>query len=86
MKILPIYNVFHEAIGYDNGQLKGRNTVFNARRLGIPNNTALFANLEGISEIDEAWIMGWVASLFPAGYHPGIYHDPVRKTCSRLSN
>jgi hypothetical protein len=77
MKVLPIYNVFTEAIGYSNGQITARNAVYNARRLGIPSNVALFANVEGFFNVDEAWIRGWVESLFPTGYRPGIYHDPV---------
>ncbi len=77
MKVLPIYNVFTEALGYANGQLTARNAVFNARRLGIPDNTALFANVERFFEVDEAWIRGWVESLYPTGYRPGIYHDPI---------
>mgnify|MGYP005839672859 CR=1 FL=1 len=77
MKVLPIYNVFSEAIGYQKGQIAARNAVFNARRLGIPNNIVLFANVEKFFEVDEAWIRGWVESLYPTGYRPGIYHDPV---------
>ncbi|MFT4415204.1 glycoside hydrolase domain-containing protein [Fredinandcohnia humi] len=77
IKVLPIYNVFTEATGYSRGQIAARNAVFNARRLGIPNNVALFANVERFFAVDEAWIRGWVESLFPTGYRSGIYHDPV---------
>ena len=77
MKVLPIYNVFSEAVGYSKGQIAARNAVYNARRLGIPNNIALFANVERFFDVDEAWIRGWVESLYPTGYRPGIYHDPT---------
>ncbi|MCA1029819.1 DUF1906 domain-containing protein [Bacillus timonensis] len=77
MKILPIYNVFSEAIGYSKGQIAARNAVFNARRLGIPPNTALFANVERFFKVDSDWILGWVESIYPSGYRSGIYHDPV---------
>lgn len=77
IKILPIYNVFSDAVGYEKGQIAARNAVFNARRLAIPNNVALFANVERFFAVDEAWIRGWVESIYPSGFRPGIYHDPV---------
>ncbi|MFS0861295.1 glycoside hydrolase domain-containing protein [Fredinandcohnia sp. 179-A 10B2 NHS] len=75
IKILPIFNVIIEATGYDRGQIAARNAVFNARRLGIPNNVGLFANVK--RSVDEAWIRGWVESIIQSGYRPGIYHIPV---------
>lgn len=78
IKILPIYNVFSDATGYAKGQLAARNAVFNARRLGFPNNIALFANIERFFDVDEAWIRGWVESIYPTGFRPGIYHDPIQ--------
>lgn len=77
IKILPIYNDFSEETGYDKGQIGARNAVFNARRLGIPNNVGLFANVERFVAVDEAWIRGWVESIIQSGYRPGIYHNPV---------
>ncbi|MCH1623965.1 glycoside hydrolase domain-containing protein [Ferdinandcohnia quinoae] len=78
IKVLPIYNVFSEAIGYSRGQIAARNAVFNARRLGIPNNTAIFANVEHFFEVDEGWLRGWVESMYPTGFRSGIYNDPVK--------
>ncbi|MEH7382341.1 glycoside hydrolase domain-containing protein [Bacillus sp. JJ1533] len=82
IKVLPIYNVFSDATSFEKGQLAARNAVFNARRLGIPNNVALFANIERFYAVDEAWIRGWVESIYPTGYRPGIYHDPVEGSFS----
>jgi hypothetical protein len=78
IKVLPIYNVFTEAVGYEKGRVAARNAVFNAKRLGIPTDIALFANVENFFEVDSTWIRGWVESLYPTGYRPGIYHDPVK--------
>jgi len=78
VKVLPIYNAFREAVGYRNGQLAARNAVFHARRLGIPKNIAIFANIEDYFSVNEAWIRGWVETLFPTGYRPGIYADPTK--------
>ncbi|MEH7234919.1 glycoside hydrolase domain-containing protein [Bacillus sp. JJ1562] len=77
IKVLPIYYVFSDETGYEKGQLAARNAVFNARRLGIPNNVALFANIERFFAVDEAWIRGWVETISPTGYRPGIYSDPI---------
>jgi hypothetical protein len=77
-KVLPIYNVFTEAIGYEKGRIAARNAIFNARRLGIPKDIVLFANVENFFEVNSEWIRGWVESLYPTGYRAGIYHDPVK--------
>jgi hypothetical protein len=78
VKVLPIYNAFREAVGYANGQVAARNAVFHARRLGIPKNKALFANIEDFFAVDEAWIRAWVETLYPTDYRPGIYADPTK--------
>ncbi|WP_456275697.1 glycoside hydrolase domain-containing protein [Bacillus sp. AK128] len=77
-RVLPIYNVFTEAVGYDRGRIAARNAVFNAKRLGIPQDILLFANIENFFSVDSEWIRGWVENLYPTGYRAGIYHDPVK--------
>lgn len=77
VKILPIYNNFQTAIGYNAGQIVARNSIFHARRLGIPEGTVLFANIEKFFEVDEAWIRGWVETIYSSGYLSGAYHDPI---------
>lgn len=76
-KILPIYNAFREAIGYDQGKTVAINTLFHARRLGIPKGKVLFANVERFFRIDSDWILGFVDAFVPSGYRPGIYYDPA---------
>ncbi|MBA2874185.1 glycoside hydrolase domain-containing protein [Thermaerobacillus caldiproteolyticus] len=78
IKVMPIYNVFREAVGYANGQVAARNAIFHARRLGIPKNKVLFANIEDYFPVDEGWIRGWVETLYPTGYRPGLYADPTK--------
>ncbi|WP_134686605.1 glycoside hydrolase domain-containing protein [Brevibacillus migulae] len=78
IKILPIYNQFRAAVGFQRGQIVARNAVFHARRLRAPKGITLFANVERFFDIDEAWIRGWVDAMYPSGYRPGIYCDPVR--------
>ncbi|HJV45131.1 MAG TPA: glycoside hydrolase domain-containing protein [Bacillota bacterium] len=78
IKILPIYNAFRQAIGYQQGQITAQNALFHLGRLGVPKGTVCFGNIEHFFEIDEAWIRGWVDKFYPSGYRPGLYHDPVR--------
>ena len=76
-KILPIYNNFRSATGYEEGKTVAINTIFHARRLRIPEGKVLFANVEKFFPVDEAWIRGYVDTFLPSGYRPGIYHNPV---------
>lgn len=77
VKVLPIYNVFRKAVGYSQGRVAARNAIFHARRLGIPESTVLMANVERFFEVDADWIAGWVDAIYPSGYFPGFYFDPI---------
>jgi hypothetical protein len=77
IRILPVYSDFRDARGYSKGQVAARNAIHNAKLLGIPKNVVLFANVERFFAVDEAWIRGWVDTLFPSDYKPGFYNDPV---------
>jgi hypothetical protein len=73
IKVLPIYNVMNEAVGYDQALISARNAVYHARRLGLPRGTVLFAKVENLSNVDAAWIRGWVETLLSTGYRSGFY-------------
>lgn len=77
IRVLPIYNDFRAALTYRAGEITATNAIYHARRLGIPEGIRIFANVENFFDVDEAWIRGWVDTLFPSGYTPGFYHDPV---------
>ncbi|WP_017753523.1 glycoside hydrolase domain-containing protein [Calidifontibacillus oryziterrae] len=77
VKLLPIYNDFRSASGYREGQVAAQNAIFHARRLGIPNGTPIFANVERFFEVDSEWIRAWVETMYPSGYQSGFYHDPT---------
>ncbi|RBW69161.1 glycoside hydrolase domain-containing protein [Bacillus taeanensis] len=83
VKVLPIYNVFKEAVGYEKGKIAALNTLFHARRLGFPKDVYLFANVEKFFNVDEGWIRGWVDGIYPSGYRPGIYSDPSQESFNR---
>ncbi|WP_243387849.1 glycoside hydrolase domain-containing protein [Bacillus kexueae] len=80
VKILPIYNENKDAFGYEKGKVSARNAIFHARRLKVPKGVFLFANTEKFFSIDEAWIRGWVDTLYSSPYRPGIYADPSTDT------
>ena len=76
-KVMPIYNDFREAVGERNGRVVAQNAVYHANRLGFPKGTILYANVERFFDVDEAWIRGYVNSLYNTDFRAGIYHDPV---------
>ncbi|WP_139490931.1 glycoside hydrolase domain-containing protein [Brevibacillus dissolubilis] len=76
IKILPIYNNFRGAIGYNQGQLIARQAIARARVLQIPQGVTIFANIEKWFRADAAWLRGWVDAFFPSVYTPGFYANP----------
>lgn len=77
IKILPIYNNFSSATGYDNGKKAGQDAVNTAKALGIPSGVYLFADIEANYSADAGWIRGWYDALNASTYQPGIYENPV---------
>lgn len=49
---------------YERGKIAARNAIFHACRLGIPNNIAIFANIEDEFRVDEGWIRAWVDTFY----------------------
>jgi hypothetical protein len=76
VKIVPIYNNFNAAVGYRSGRVTAINATYQARKLGVPTGTFIFANIEKFFDVDESWIRGWVDAMIPSGFRPGIYADP----------
>ncbi len=76
-KVLPIYSNFSSATGAKQGRIVAQNAVFHAKRLGIPKERILFANVEKFFKVDANWISNYVDTLYNTDYKPGFYHDPV---------
>lgn len=76
-RVLPIYSNFNRATGYRDGKVVAQNTIYHAKRLGVPSGKVVFVNLEKSFEIDEDWIRGFVDGIYPSGFKPGLYHDPM---------
>ncbi|MEH7546503.1 glycoside hydrolase domain-containing protein [Neobacillus vireti] len=83
IKILPIFNHFTEAVGYDKGAAEAKEAIAYAQKIGIPKGVAIFADIEPTYPVDEAFIRGWVNTLASSPYKPGIYG--VITTDSELS-
>ena len=77
VKLLPIYNAFREAKGYGKGRKMAMDAVYHAKKLGIPEGTPLFADIEWFFPVDSGWIRGWTDAIFTSGYRSGIYNDPT---------
>lgn len=83
IKLLLIFNFFDNAAGFEKGRIIGRNAIYHARRLGIPKDKVIFIDIERYYDVDEAFIRGWVETLFYAGYRPGFFHDTVEGSFAR---
>ncbi|MGI6730767.1 MAG: glycoside hydrolase domain-containing protein [Anaerovoracaceae bacterium] len=77
IRLLPIYNDFRAAEGFNQGRNAANNAVFYAQNLEIPLGIPIFANIERYFQIDKEWIQGWTGTILQAGYRSGFYNDPV---------
>lgn len=77
IKIVPVYNDLKSATGLQNGQIAARNAIYHAKRLGIPKDIILFANIEDFFKVDANWILAWKNTIYPSGYRAGFYSNPV---------
>lgn len=77
IKLLPIYNGFREALGYEQGIFAAIDAAFQAQRLGIPQGIPLFADIEPFFPVNAEWIAGWTEQIYLSGYKSGIYNAPL---------
>jgi hypothetical protein len=82
-KVLPIYTNFTKATSERDGRTIARNMIFSGKRLGIPKEKILFANIERFFEVDAAWIKGYVDVMYNSDYKSGIYFDPITPTFNK---
>ncbi|WP_099362846.1 glycoside hydrolase domain-containing protein [Fredinandcohnia onubensis] len=71
--ILPIYNHFNEATGYDNGVAHAKEAIKLAGEIGIPKGVAIFADIEPTYPVDSEFIKGWFETIEGSPYKSGIY-------------
>jgi Domain of unknown function (DUF1906) len=78
--ILPIFNNFNNATGYENGVNEAKEAIGYAQDLGIPSGVAIFADIEPTYPVDAEFIRGWFETISASSYESGIYgiFDPER--------
>ncbi|WP_010283830.1 glycoside hydrolase domain-containing protein [Bacillus timonensis] len=71
--ILPIYNHFNDATGYDNGVAYAKEAIQLAADIGIPQGVAIFADIEPDYPVDSEFIKGWFDTIEESNFKSGIY-------------
>lgn len=74
-KILLIFNHFSNATGYHNGVSAAHTAISDAKNLGVPKGTALFADVEPTYSVDASFLTGWAKTLSASPYKAGLYGD-----------
>ncbi|WP_245628136.1 glycoside hydrolase domain-containing protein [Shouchella shacheensis] len=73
IQTLVIWNHTTDITGYDHGQSEANEAIEMAQDLGIPEDVALFANVEPIYPVDAAFLLGWHDTLMDSEYDSGVY-------------
>jgi Domain of unknown function (DUF1906) len=71
--ILLINNQFTDAAGIDNGTEAGNLGIQLASELGVPEGTAIFADIEPNYPVDSDFIRGYYSAMSEPPYEAGIY-------------
>lgn len=73
VKVLTIYNQFHNAEGYEHGKAEANQAIKLANQLGIPAGVAIFADVEPTYSINDGFLKGWILTINHSKYQAGIY-------------
>lgn len=73
VKILLIYNHFDSATGYDHGADHASKAINYAKDLKVPDDVALFGDIEPNFSVDSAFIEGWYDTISDSDFAPGLY-------------
>lgn len=71
--ILLINNQFTDATGMENGTEIGNLGIQLASELGVPDGTAIFADIEPDYPVDSDFIRGYYGAMSESPYEAGIY-------------
>ncbi|HEU5138982.1 MAG TPA: glycoside hydrolase domain-containing protein [Bacillales bacterium] len=74
-KILLLYNHLDSATGYEDGKAEAETAISFAKELGVPEGTALFADIEPVFPVDADFIRGWIEKMASSPYKAGFYGD-----------
>ncbi|WP_160723722.1 glycoside hydrolase domain-containing protein [Bacillus sp. USDA818B3_A] len=73
VKIIPIYNHFTDATGYEHGVEEAKAAIALAKELDIPDGIVIYADIEPTYPVDAEFIRGWTETISSSQYKPGIY-------------
>src|SRR5699024_7469272 len=73
VKILVIYNHVENATGYEHGGSEAEEAISYAEDLNIPEDVAIFGDIEPNYPVDSAFLDGWYETLADSKYKAGIY-------------
>ncbi|MFS0671776.1 glycoside hydrolase domain-containing protein [Ornithinibacillus sp. 179-J 7C1 HS] len=73
IQILVIYNHVEDARGYDNGVNHAEEAIAMAEELEIPEDVAIFVDIEPDYPVDAAFMEGWYQTMVDSNYEPGVY-------------
>ncbi|TKC19531.1 glycoside hydrolase domain-containing protein [Robertmurraya kyonggiensis] len=71
--VLPIWNHFTDATGYDSGKSEAEQAIKKAEELGLPAGVPIFADIEPSYPVNSEFIKAWYDVLGNSNYKPGIY-------------
>lgn len=71
--ILLIYNHVTDATTEDAGAKHAEKAIELAQELDVPNDVALFVDIEPDFDVDADFIQGWYETIEASDYEPGIY-------------
>ncbi|MHA6253355.1 glycoside hydrolase domain-containing protein [Oceanobacillus sp. CAU 1775] len=73
IQILVIYNHVNDARGYEHGVEHANQAINFVENLGVPEDVAIFGDIEPNYPVDSAFMEGWYDTLSDSIYVPGIY-------------
>nr|WP_275899499.1 glycoside hydrolase domain-containing protein [Bacillus piscicola] len=71
--VLLIWNHFENATGFEKGQQVAQEAIKMADEFGVPQGTAIFADVEPTYPVDAAFLQGWYAGFQESRYKAGVY-------------
>ncbi len=73
IKIIPIYNHFTDARGYENAVAEAEVAIAYAQEIGIPEGVYIYADIEPSYPVDSAFLLGWYETIKASSYNVGYY-------------
>ncbi|MFE8700787.1 glycoside hydrolase domain-containing protein [Cytobacillus sp. FJAT-54145] len=73
IKIIPIYNHFTDATGYEKGVSEAETAIQYAQENEVPEGIYIFADIEPTYPVDSSFLLGWYETIMDSPYLVGFY-------------